>query len=77
MDARNQWFLGAALAALVCTSSLAAELEKGQPEKPARHRDAPEFKVDADWPKVLPNQRLPVWPSTATTRSGSSSAAAR
>jgi hypothetical protein len=23
-----------------------------------RHRDAPEFKVDADWPKALPNQWL-------------------
>ena len=23
-----------------------------------RHRDAPEFKVDADWPKTLPNQWL-------------------
>ena len=63
MDNRRKWYLGATLMSLLYMVSLVAEAQgfvnqNDKRENRARNRDAPEFKVDHDWPKPLPNQWL-------------------
>lgn len=71
MDKRRTWYFGAALFALLSVSGLTAHAqgfqadvrqlqsdERDRRDNRARHRDAPEFKVDHEWPKPLPNQWL-------------------
>jgi hypothetical protein len=72
VDTRRKWYLRAALLALLSITGLAAQAQGFQSdgrqgfqsdgrdsrENRPRNRDAPDFKVDAEWPKTLPNQWL-------------------
>ena len=60
MDKKSRWVFLMTLLAVFFTSSVWADNinGKGKNDNRARHHDAPEFKVDADWPKPLPNQWL-------------------
>jgi DNA-binding beta-propeller fold protein YncE len=73
MDMRKKWYVGAMLFALLSIVGISVQAQgfqadarkfqnddrrDGRDKNRPRHRDAPEFKVDHEWPKTLPNQWL-------------------